>query len=132
MQLFNDTMMQALDMKLIEQSPNRIVMTMPVDHRTKQPAGLLHGGASVALAESAASIGTYFNIDRERQAAVGIEINANHIRSVREGLVTAVAIPLHKGRTTMVWEIKISDVNDRLLCVSRCTVGILNIEKSDS
>ncbi len=118
------TLMEALDIELIEFSPDCIVMTMPVTSKTKQPAGLLHGGASVALAESAASLGTYLNIDRTKQTAVGLEINANHIRSVKAGKVKATAIPLHRGRTTMVWEIKITNEEEKLVCISRCTVAI--------
>src|SRR5579875_735990 len=97
-----NTLMEHLGMEVVEASPDRVVMTMPVDHRTHQPMGLLHGGASVALAESAASLASMLNLDAEHQAAVGIEINANHVRSVREGTVTAIATPLHRGATTMV------------------------------
>lgn len=96
------TLMETLGMKVVESSRDLVVMTMPVDHRTHQPMGLLHGGASVALAESAASLASMLNLDAEHQAAVGIEINANHVRSVREGTVTAIATPLHRGATTMV------------------------------
>ncbi|MCY0869734.1 MAG: hotdog fold thioesterase, partial [Firmicutes bacterium] len=88
--------------------------TMPVGPKTRQPAGLLHGGASVALAESVASMGAYVSLDRARETAVGVEINANHIRAVRSGVVTATAIPLHKGNTTHVWEVRITDERDRL------------------
>ncbi len=122
--LTKGTLMEALDIEVVEFQPSRVVMTMPVSAKTKQPAGLLHGGASVALAESAASLGTYLNIDRSKQTAVGIEINANHIRSAKTGKVTAIATPIHKGRTTMVWEIRIHDDEDKLVCISRCTVGI--------
>jgi 1,4-dihydroxy-2-naphthoyl-CoA hydrolase len=104
--------------------PDRVVATMPVDHRTRQPYGLLHGGASVALAETAASIGTALNIDTTKQYAVGLEINANHLRSKQDGVVTAVATPIFKGRTTMVWDIRITDEQEKLICISRCTVAI--------
>ncbi len=125
--ILKGTLMEALDIELVEFSPDCIVMTMPVTDKTKQPAGLLHGGASVALAESAASLGTYLNIDRSKQTAVGLEINANHIRSVRDGKVKATAIPLHRGRTTMVWEIRITNEEDKLVCISRCTVAIQSL-----
>jgi uncharacterized protein (TIGR00369 family) len=99
---------------------------MPVDRRTHQPFGLLHGGASVALAETVASLGAWMNVDPERQAAVGIEINANHLRSMRSGTVRAVGTPVHRGRTTHVWAIEIRDEAERLVCVSRCTLAIVD------
>ena len=123
-----DTLMEALGIKIVELNQERVVATMPVLGATRQPYGLLHGGASVALAETVASTGTYNLIDRDKQQAVGLEINANHIRGKREGIVTAVGIPLHKGRTTMVWDIKIMDEEDKLICVSRCTMAIINIK----
>jgi len=123
-----DTLIEALGIKFVELSEQRVVATMPVLAIARQPFGLLHGGASVALAETVASTGTYNLIDREKQQAVGLEINANHIRGKREGIVTAVGIPLHKGRTTMVWDIKIMDEEDKLICVSRCTMAIINIK----
>src|SRR5690625_2919806 len=100
-------------------------MTMPVDERTYQPAGFLHGGASVALAETAASVGAYIRVDQEKYNVFGIEINANHVKSKRDGIVTAIAKPLHVGRTTMVWEIKIVDEAEDLICISRCTIGVV-------
>ncbi|UOF91369.1 hotdog fold thioesterase [Fodinisporobacter ferrooxydans] len=118
------TMLELLGIELKEVSPDRVVGTMPVDHRTHQPFGLLHGGASVALAETVASIGTFANIDLEKQYAVGLEINANHLRSKQDGIVKATAAPLFKGRTTMVWEIRLEDEADKLICISRCTVAI--------
>jgi 1,4-dihydroxy-2-naphthoyl-CoA hydrolase len=99
---------------------------MPVNESTKQPYGLLHGGASVALAETLASVGALVNIDTERKTAVGLEINANHIRSVRDGKVTGTAKPLHRGAQTHVWEIKIRTEDDKLVCVSRCTMAIID------
>ncbi len=123
--LIRGTMIEWLGIEVLHVDPERFVARMPVDHRTTQPAGLLHGGASVALAETVASLGTWTLIDRERQTAVGLEINANHIRSATGGFVTATAIPLHKGRTTYVWDIKIRDDEDRLICVSRCTVAVI-------
>lgn len=119
------TLMEAIGIEAVELSADRVVMTMPVDARTKQPAGLLHGGASVALAETAASIGAQLNIQSDTHIAVGMEINANHIRGAAGGTVTAVATPIHKGRTSMVWEIHITDDDERLICVSRCTIAII-------
>ncbi len=120
-----NTMMEFLGISIVEMSPEKVVMKMPVGPKVHQPQGLLHGGASVALAESAASIGTSLNIDGETQSAVGLEINANHVRSERAGSVTAEATPLHRGRSSMVWDIKIRNDEGKLVCVSRCTVAIV-------
>jgi 1,4-dihydroxy-2-naphthoyl-CoA hydrolase len=106
-------------------APDRVVATMPVDRRTHQPFGILHGGASVALAETTASVGAWMNVDRDRFDAVGLEINANHMRAKAEGTVRAVATPIHRGTTTHVWSIEIRDEQDRLVCVSRCTLAIV-------
>ncbi|MBO1005880.1 hotdog fold thioesterase [Pseudogracilibacillus auburnensis] len=121
----NNTLMNALGIEVIKLDKDQVIMTMPVDERTHQPAGFLHGGASVLLAETAASIGGLLNVDEEKQSVFGIEINANHVKSKREGLVTATATPLHVGRTTMVWDVKITDEQNKLICVSRCTVGVV-------
>lgn len=102
---------------------------MPVDHRTVQPMGLLHGGASVALAETLGSIGAFLVIDSETHAAVGLEINANHIKSARSGWVTGRAQPIHLGRTTQIWEIKITNDENQLVCISRLTVAIIERSK---
>ncbi len=115
-----------LGIKLTELTPERVVATMPVDERTRQPYGLLHGGASAALAETVASIGALMNVDRDSQAAVGIELNANHLRAKTDGTVTATATPLHRGRTTQVWEIRIEDETAQLVCVSRCTLAVVS------
>jgi 1,4-dihydroxy-2-naphthoyl-CoA hydrolase len=115
----------ALGIELIELTPDRVVATMPVDERTRQPFGLLHGGASIALAETVASFGAVMRIDRERYIAVGQEINGNHLRGVREGTVTATAAPVHVGRSTQVWSIEITDEAGRLVCISRCTMAIV-------
>lgn len=120
-----DTIIDALDIKIIKASADEVICTMPVGPKTRQPAGMLHGGASLVLAETAASIGTYIQIDQENEIAAGMEINANHVRPVASGIVTAVAVPLHKGRTSFVWDIKISDDMQRLVCVSRCTVAVV-------
>ena len=118
------TMVEHLGIKLLELGDDFVTGEMPVDHRTKQPAGLLHGGASVAFAESLASIGAACVVDRTQFAVVGVEINANHIRSCTEGKVVGRASPLHLGRTTQVWEIKITQ-GDKLVCVSRITVAVV-------
>lgn len=118
-------MAHAIGIELSLLTPEKVVATMPVDDRTRQPFGLLHGGASAALAETVASLGAFMNIDEETQVAVGIELNANHIRGKREGVVTATATPLHRGRSTHVWEIRIEDEDERLVCVSRCTLAIV-------
>ena len=99
--------------------------SMPVDHRTIQPFGLLHGGASVALAESLGSMASYLTIDPERFICVGQEINANHIRSARNGSVMGIARPVHIGKNSQVWEIRISDEDDRLVCISRMTMAVI-------
>lgn len=109
-------------------TPEKVIATMPVDHRTQQPFGLLHGGASAALAETVASLGAFLNIDPEKQAAVGVELNANHLRAKKDGIVTATATPIHVGRRTQVWEIRIQDEANRLVCVSRCTLAIVDRE----
>lgn len=120
----------ALGIEVIELGPSQVVATMPVDARTRQPFGLLHGGASVALAETTASLGAFANIDGTRFAAVGLEINANHIRAMREGTVRATAEPIHVGRTTQVWSIRIVDEQDRMVCAARCTIAIVPLASS--
>ena len=114
----------ALGIRVTELTPTRVVATMPVDDRTRQPFGILHGGASLALAETVASLGATASVDRERFAAVGLEINANHIRATTDGVVTATAIPVHVGRTTQVWDVRIVDEAGRVVCVSRCTLAV--------
>lgn len=100
--------------------------TMPVDHRTIQPYGLLHGGASVALAETLGSVSSSLTLDLEKQVCVGLEINANHLKAVREGKVRGIAKPVHLGKSTQVWEIKIYNEADQLCCISRITMAILD------
>ncbi len=102
-----------------------LAATMPVNAKTRQPFGILHGGASVALAETTGSIAGNLCVDPERFYCVGLEINANHIGSVRAGLVTAIARALHLGRSTQVWEIRIRDETERLACVSRLTLAVI-------
>lgn len=121
-----NTLMESLGMEIVSSEKESVMMTMPVDERTRQPAGFLHGGASVALAETAASIGASLHVNLEEEAVFGIEINANHIKSKRDGLVTAKAKPLHIGKRTMIWGINIVDEEDQLICVSRCTIGVIS------
>lgn len=123
--LFKNTLGEHLGMRFTEVGSNFIRATMPVDHRTHQPYGLLHGGASVALAETLGSAGAAQTLDPEKFICVGIEINANHLRSVRSGLVTGTATPIHRGASTQVWEIKIHDDHGKLTCISRLTVAVL-------
>lgn len=125
MKATEETIIGTLGIEFLETGADRVVATMPVNSATHQPFGLLHGGASVVLAESVASIGTWHLIDQNEEIAVGLEINANHIRGKASGIVTAVGTPLHKGRSTMVWDIKITDEQDKLICVSRCTVAVV-------
>ncbi len=108
-----------------ELGDNYIKATMPVDHRTQQPYGLLHGGASVALAETIGSVASAMVIDTDKNICLGLDINANHVRGVRSGFVTGIAKPVHIGSSTHVWEIKIYDEQEKLVCISRLTVSIL-------
>lgn len=121
----NNTLLQSLGIETVTLEKDLVVMTMPVDHRTHQPLGYLHGGASVALAETAPSVGACLHVDLEQFHVFGIEINANHVKSKREGIVTAKAKPIHVGRSNMVWEINIVDEEDQLICISRCTVAVV-------
>lgn len=120
-------LLETLEMEAIEVTRERVVMTMPVSPRHLQPWGYLHDGASVALAETAATAGAFQNCP-PGMVAFGLEINANHVRPVRAGLLTATAMPLHTGRTSQVWDVKIRDERDRLICVSRCTLAIVSID----
>jgi uncharacterized protein (TIGR00369 family) len=127
--MIKNTLIEALGMEITKMEPGKVTAVMPVDHRTKQPFGLLHGGASVALAETVASLGAYELVDKETEAVAGLEINANHVRPKTDGIVTAVGTILHQGKTTMVWDIKITDEQDRLICVSRCTMAVIKLKK---
>ena len=116
----------ALGIEIVELSGRRVVATMPVDQRTRQPFGILHGGASVALAETVASLGASAALEDEGQIAVGMEINANHLRPKADGIVRATATPIHVGAKTQVWGIEIVDEQGRLICVSRCTLAVVD------
>lgn len=121
----DQTLLTALGIEVVSVKEEEVIATMPVDARTHQPFGYLHGGASVALAETVASIGTAALINMETHACFGLEINANHIKAKKDGVVTAKATTIHRGRTTMVWDIKIVDEKDQLICISRCTVAVV-------
>jgi len=116
---------KVLGIEIVEMTKDRVVATMPVDERTHQPFGILHGGASIALAETVASLGAANRIDRERFIAVGQEINGNHLRPKSEGVVTATGVPVHAGRSSQVWSIEIRDEAGKLVCISRCTMAIV-------
>jgi 1,4-dihydroxy-2-naphthoyl-CoA hydrolase len=119
------TMGEYIGLDLTEVGPDFLKATMPVDHRTKQPYGLLHGGASCVLAETLGSVSSALVINPEKFICVGIEINANHVRSAREGFVTGICTPIHLGASTHVWDIRIHDEKNKLICISRLTVAIL-------
>jgi 1,4-dihydroxy-2-naphthoyl-CoA hydrolase len=120
----DQTLIGRLGIELTETTRQRVVGTMPVDERTHQPFGLLHGGASVALAETLASVAAQLNV-AEGEMAVGLEINANHLRGVRTGTVTGTATPIHIGRRTQVWSIDIRDEQGKAVCLSRCTIAVV-------
>ena len=121
----DDTMGKHIGLEFSEVGPDFLKATMPVDHRTRQPYGLLHGGASCVLAETLGSVASAMVIDPVKFICVGLEINANHVRSAREGFVTGTCTPIHIGASTHVWDIKIHDERNKLICVSRLTVAIL-------
>ncbi|WP_442595884.1 hotdog fold thioesterase [Neobacillus sp. D3-1R] len=123
------TLIETLGIKITTLEKGKVIATMPVDERTRQPFGLLHGGASVALAETVASVGAYELVDKETEAVAGLEINANHVRGKRDGVVTAIATVLHQGKTTQVWDIKIVDEAEQMICISRCTMAVLKLKK---
>ena len=127
-----NTLMGTLGIEIVEASKGKVIATMPVDQRTHQPMGLLHGGASVALAETVASLGGLLLVDGDKETVVGLEINANHLKGKRDGVVTATGSVLHKGKKTMVWEIKITDEENELICISRCTLAVIQIKKEDA
>jgi len=121
----DSTLLATLGIEVLESTKEKVVARMPVEPRVHQPFGLLHGGASVALAETVASIGGWMNCDQATQNVVGIEINANHLRGVRDGSVTATATPVHVGRSTQVWSISIVDDKGKPVCESRCTLAVV-------
>ena len=120
-----NTMGDFIGMEWVEIGDRFLKARMPVDERTKQPYGLLHGGASCVLAETLGSVASALIVDPEKFICVGLEINANHIRSAREGYVTGTCTPIHIGASTHVWDIRIHDEKEKLICVSRLTVAVL-------
>jgi 1,4-dihydroxy-2-naphthoyl-CoA hydrolase len=121
----HNNMIGLLEITMLEATVDRVVATMPVQPKVHQPFGLLHGGASVALAETVASLGAYLNVMDSGMGAVGLEINANHLKAKRDGILTATATPIHKGRSTHVWQVEIKDEAGKMVCVSRCTLAIV-------
>ena len=119
------TMTDQLGIKITDYGNNYICGKMPVDHQTKQPYGLLHGGASVAFAETLGSIGAGMQIDYNNQSVVGVEINASHLKSIKKGWVYGRAQPLRVGKTIQVWDINITDKDDNLICASRLTLAVI-------
>jgi uncharacterized protein (TIGR00369 family) len=125
MHTVKNTLLEALGIEVIECTRERVVATMTVGPKVHQPFGLLHGGASVALAETVASMGGWMNCNQATEHVVGLEINANHLRGKRDGVVTATATPVHVGRKTHVWAIDIVDEAGKKVCVSRCTLAVV-------
>lgn len=121
-----NTMVEYLGIRYTEIGEDFICATMPVDHRTHQPLGLLHGGASVALAETLGSVAASLCVDHKTQYCVGLEINANHIKSIREGIVIGTTRPIHVGKKTHVWEIKITNEENELISISRITMAVID------
>lgn len=115
-----------LDIRLVEATPEKVVATMPIGPNHRQQLGYLHGGISITLAESLASLGSVLNTDQQRQMVFGLEINASHLRAKREGTLTGTATPLRLGRTAHVWDVRITDEEGKLICVSRCTIAVVN------
>lgn len=124
-----NSMVSHLGIEFKEIGDDFLMATMPVDSRTVQPFGLLHGGASVALAETLGSMAATLSVDPDRYLCVGQEINANHIKSVRSGIVTGIARPVHIGKNSQVWEMKIQNEEKQLVCISRMTIAVIPIKK---
>lgn len=121
-----NTLVSHLGIEFTEVGTDYLIARMPVDARTHQPLGLLHGGASVALAETLGSVAATLCVNRETQYCVGLEINANHIKSIRQGFVIGRTTPVHVGKRTQVWEIRITNEQDELVCVSRLTLAVID------
>jgi 1,4-dihydroxy-2-naphthoyl-CoA hydrolase len=128
--LGKDTMGEYIGIEWTELGDDFIKAKMPVDHRTRQPYGLLHGGASCVLSETIGSVASAMVVDHSKFVCVGLEINANHVRSARTGFVTGIATPLHLGANTHVWDIRIHDELEKLVCVSRLTVAVIPRKES--
>ena len=120
-----DSLSGFLGMEFVQVQADHMIVRMPISERVRQPFGILHGGATVALAETAASIGTWMGIDQTLYHAVGLEINCNHLRPTPNGVITADAKPLHRGRTTWVWDIRVTNEAGQLVAISRCTIAVV-------
>lgn len=125
-----DTLLSHLEIKFTEVAENYIIAKMPVNQNTSQPMGILHGGASIALAESIGSIGSYLLVDKNNEIALGLEINANHVGSAYDGYVHGKGEIIHKGKSTHIWSIEIRDDNHKLISISRLTIMIINRRKN--
>ena len=125
-QMCRNTMVEHLGIEFIEIGNDFMKAKMPVDHRTKQPMGLLHGGASVALAETLGSFAAHCVVDPKTQYCVGLEINANHVKAVKDGWVYGIAKALHIGKSTHIWEIRVTNEDNALVCISRITMAVMN------
>jgi 1,4-dihydroxy-2-naphthoyl-CoA hydrolase len=121
-----NSMVEYLDIEFIEIGDNFMIARMPVDHRTHQPIGIMHGGASCVLAETIGSTAGNYCVDQSTNYCVGLDINTNHIRSIKEGFVIGKAVPFHLGKTTQVWGIEIKNENDQLISVNRLTMSVLS------
>lgn len=117
---------ECLDITLLTAAKDKVVAKMPIGPNHRQQLGYLHGGISITLAESLASLGSVLNIDPSRQTAFGLEINASHLRSKREGTLIGTATPIRLGRTAHVWDVRIADEADKLICIARCTIAIVD------
>lgn len=124
-----DTLLESLGIEIIEITEHSLIGTMPVDKRTVQPYGILHGGASVSLAETLGSVAAHLSIDSSKYYAVGMEVNANHLRPATSGNVIGTATPVHIGNNSHVWSISIKDEDDRLVCISRLTMAIISKDR---
>lgn len=125
-QMSKNTLVEHLAIEIIEIGKDYLIGKMPVDHRTHQPLGMLHGGASVVLAETLGSVAATLTVDPEKQYCVGLDINANHVKSVRSGFVYGKTSPIHVGKKTQVWEIRITNEAEELVCISRITMAVLD------
>ena len=126
-----ETLLTTLGIEIVEATKEKVVARMPVGPKVHQPFGILHGGASVALAETVASTAGLMQVDRAKETVVGLEINANHLRGKRDGMLTAIATPLHVGRKTHVFDVRITDEQGKLVCVSRCTLAVVPAATKD-
>jgi uncharacterized protein (TIGR00369 family) len=122
--VYQNTIHETLGIRALEVTADRVVLEMDIGPKVHQPMGLLHGGASAVLAESAASMGAYMNCEPEKEFAVGTDLNISHLRARREGLLKAIAQPIRKGRTIHVWSIDLVDGNDELVAAARCTLAV--------